>query len=147
MKPSPWRRASAIAARQSARTPSSLGRIGNVWPEATNTTGFSASTAALRSSSALASWASSPPTPTPSIRTPSAIFAAEPAKTKPRTTPAATRASATARSRRRTAGMVAPVLEDEQLDAARDVELDTGDVRREVGAEERDRIRNVLGVA
>ena len=39
------------------------------------------------------------------------------------------------------------VSEDEQLDAAGDVELDAGDVAREVGAEERDRVRDVVGLA
>src|SRR6185503_20547897 len=35
----------------------------------------------------------------------------------------------------------------EELDAAADVQPDTGDVRRQVGAEERDCVRNVLRLA
>src|SRR4029077_5371196 len=80
----------------------------------------------------------------PSIVTPPASFVGEPAKTSPSTTAVAASESSRKRRRRRTAFRLAGALEGEELDAAGDVELDAGDVRGEVGAEEGDRVRDLL---
>src|SRR5579864_7798761 len=108
-------------------------------------TGLFATASERRCRSARASFAWSPPTSMPSILTPCASTVGEPANAKPRTTTLATIASSKKARRRRTVGWYpgAP-LEDEELDAAGDVELDAGDVRGEVGAEEGDRVRDLL---
>src|SRR5579864_1364401 len=108
-------------------------------------TGLFATASERRCRSARASFAWSPPTSMPSILTPCASTVGEPANAKPRTTTLATIASSKKARRRRTVGWYpgAP-LEDEELHAARDVELDAGDVGGEVGAEEGDGVRDLL---
>src|SRR4051812_46991798 len=162
--PSPCRCAVSTAAFQSGSTPISTGRIGKRFPRARKTTGASARRADRRSRSVLASVASRPPTSTPSIVTPPASFVGEPAKTRPRTTAVATTESSKKKRRLPTSTRVpgrfqnedfpkelasqrSEFSEHEKLDAARDVELDAGDVRGEVGAKERDRVRDLLGLA
>src|SRR3954454_137226 len=151
--PSPCRCAVSTAAFQSGSTPSSSGRMGKRLPPARKTTGLCARRDDRRSRSVRASVASRPPTSTPSIVTPPASFVGEPAKTSPRTTAVATTESSKIKRRLPTSPRVPGrfqneelPLEDEKLDAARDVELDAGDVRGEVGAEERDGVRDLLGL-
>src|SRR5689334_703092 len=117
-----------------------------VLPPATKTTGFCASASERRCRRARASFASSPPTSMPSIVTPEASLVGDPANAKPSTTSVATTASRSRRTRRRTPTSLAG-SEHEQLDSSRDVEVDSRDVRGQLGAEERDRVRDLLGVA
>src|SRR5690348_13697250 len=136
--PPPFRSTRPTVAAQSTCTPSSRGRIGNVLPAAVKITGRFASRLARPSSSPRAAAGVIPPTSTPAILVPSASRPADPAKTTPITTAETTATDPAQRAKRRTCAQSSE-LKDEQLDAARDVELDARDVAREVAAEERDR--------
>src|SRR5581483_4392449 len=162
--PPPCFCAVATAATKSASTPSSFALSRKRCAPATNVIGTPSSRRARASRRDCAWLGERPPTSTPAMRVPLARCADAPAKRSGSTTATATSSVVTsttirvqgrarAGARRRTAGDEAATppgyrsLEDEQLDAARDVELDAGDVPGEVGAEECDRVRDVLRLA
>src|SRR5439155_10430916 len=93
-RPSPSRRASETAARQSTATPSESGVTRNECPPAVKATGTRRRAPARLCRRARASSAESPPTLTPATRTPAAIRVGEPANRRPIATLTRTRSPA-----------------------------------------------------